>query len=43
MDKKMENVTKAERIRSVFNKAMYLILPFYENFSKYFSPQVTAS
>jgi len=43
MDKKIKNVTKAERSRRVFNKDMYLLLPFFQNFSKYLSPQVTAS
>jgi len=39
----MKNVAKVERSRRVFNKDMYLILPFFLNFSKYLSPQVTAS
>jgi hypothetical protein len=39
----MKNFTKAERSRRVINKDMYLILPFFQNFLKYLSPQVTAS
>ena len=38
-----KKVTKPERCRRVFNKDMYLILPFFKNFSKYLSLQVFAS
>jgi len=34
MDKKMKNVAKVERSRRVFNKDMYLILPFFSEFFK---------
>jgi hypothetical protein len=34
MDKKMKNVTKAERSRRDFNKDVYLILPFFRIFQR---------